>query len=93
MEQTTEKLCTNCKHFIQHYIIFKDKLKETFCGHCVKDINNLNRIHKRIINKQPCEFWESGENIKEERKRLISNEISRMCKLLESISLILNVDE
>ena len=94
MEQneTEEKLCTNCKHFIQHYTILRGKLKTSCCGHCRKLNLKPNQITKRIIDKTPCNSWER-EKRKEEAKQTFRKEVTYVKNLLEDIYRALQFDE
>ena len=57
-----EKVCYNCKYFIQHYIYDKNNKKFSSCnnGHCVK----LRTKNKKPKNKA-CEHFEQkkGEQV------------------------------
>lgn len=59
-----ERVCLNCKHFIQHYIPggfpYLENLVPINCGVCVY----ARRRHRKALQKG-CEHWESKTNIKE----------------------------
>jgi len=50
----TEKICENCKHFIQHYRKAKKNYYKINCGHCVYPL-----IKKREATHKACAHWKS----------------------------------
>lgn len=46
------KICENCKHFIQHYIELEEKYTTVFCGHCIYP-----RIKNRKPNEKACDHY------------------------------------
>ena len=94
LENTEEKLCSNCRFFYKHYVNVRGKFKETPCGHCGKNINmTLNDIKKRIENHTPCKRWESLTEREEADYRYMSFEIKRIKKVLEGILQTLQAHE
>ena len=91
MEQ--EKLCTNCKYFLQYYIFNGNKIKKSFYGQCYKLNIKPNQMYRRIVNNSHCENWEQNNDIADEMKNTLTQEIRKLVRLFKDISTILKLDE
>jgi len=88
MEKLNEnKICENCKFFLQHYVKTKLKLRPINCGQCVS-----NKYRGKLKNKKPsdtaCDFWENID-IKDETKEVIKTALKNMAKQINEIAFIL----
>lgn len=58
MRWYNEKICSNCKYFIQHYIKVNNKFVATYCGSCIRfcKVETLATVQdacKYFIDKEP----------------------------------------
>lgn len=85
-----DKLCKNCKHFYEHYVInVRGYLVNTNGGHCGQPYNYNKYIRG---NKEACKHWEADEEKIEKRTQYIKNTLMQMAKRIEDIALILKND-
>lgn len=92
-DKTEEKLCVNCKYFLQHYVNGNGHFEKTDCGHCVKRRFGLNRLEQLIKNKTACELWERETEKKDKRKRYVDYDIKRLINLLEDYVQLLKLED
>lgn len=87
-----EKICTNCRYFVQHYRKINTVFRRVFCGHCEK--RTLTPKEKRsfpsILN---CPVWEPIEIQLDERRQTIAQALLNIDERLKIISEILLDDE
>ena len=81
-----EKTCKNCRYYSQHYVKSRSSIHRVDCGHC------LNRNNSRLKPRGVCEYWESIEIKKEERKKAIKETLDFIAKKLDEIAMILKND-
>ena len=86
-----EKVCGNCKNYIQHYVIHKAHLLETH-GHCAKHKPNRNTIKLIDKKQQSCEKWECAENEKTKREESIIKTLREIKRQLTDVALILKAE-
>jgi len=91
MKNKSEKSCESCKFYSQHYVLQGLAYRPICCGLCLND-NNLNRQKKKIKTYDVCEYWESIEIKKEERKKAIKETLDFIAKKLDEIAMILKND-
>jgi len=51
-----QKVCCTCKHFRQHYLLFRGEYYPAWCGHCT-----LVRAKHRNPGQKGCENWTPGQ--------------------------------
>ncbi len=79
-----KKCCTNCKHFVQHYVLENlIRFKPLSCGHCVKD--SKNKLQKGFPENYICDSWEPTERKVEDRIKSIKEIVKHMDVRLEQI--------
>ena len=84
----TERTCMNCKNYVKHYIISKNKLK-VIDGHCAEyRVIRYNR-GKIFIPRQDCKYWEGGIAETEDRQARMARQIDEIQRTLTDIALIL----
>lgn len=83
-----EKVCGNCKNYIQHYVIHKAHLLETK-GHCTKCKPKANTITFIDKKQKSCEKWEHAEDEETKREESIIKTLREMKKQLSNIALLL----
>ena len=93
MENDQENTCENCKYFVQYYIKKKTIFYATFKGYCSN--SEILKIQKRkpFVMRKNCEYWESDESVKAERRQHIKHVLRNMCKQIHEIEMILKDDE
>ena len=89
-EINQEKLCGNCRYYLEHYIKQNTNYRKILCGHCTNR-NYFDGRKKRPL--ETCEYWETVEIKKEERKKRIKETLEFMAESLNQIVLILKDDE
>ncbi len=84
----TEKTCINCKNYVKHYIIVRNKLK-VIGGHCTE--HRVSRYYrgKIFIPRQDCKHWEGGTAETEDRQARMARQIDEIKSTLTDIALIL----
>lgn len=82
------KSCYNCKHFYQHYVMRKDKIRPIGCGHCLG-----RKIKVKELSKFPfeegCELWADNKAKVEERKEFLTDMLKAMAEQIHHIELML----
>ena len=77
--------CKNCKHFLQHYVIYKAKYQRTNWGHCSE------QLRKRRVKEYPfsecCKKWKA-KDIREERET-VENALKKACRALKQVAEII----
>lgn len=89
---TKFKKCLTCKYFLQHYIKKYSSFHEICCGHCVNRQLNGSRVRNKYELHANCEFWESNEEKKAERRENIKEVLANMQEHLSEIVSILKDD-
>ena len=84
--------CESCRYFLQHYIKKNTSFQRTRCGHCVNRQLNGSRVRKKYELHKNCEYWESNERQKEERREHIKEVLKDIEKHLNEIAIILKND-
>lgn len=91
MMENFKTTCEGCRYFFQHYAKCGSCLIAVKCGHCVNRV--LTPKEKRSFPYlHDCPQWEPAEIAKEERKRVIEDYLSSLCKRMEEIAFILTED-
>ena len=85
------KSCKNCRYYSQHYSIQGTRYNTVCCGHCMNR-DNKKRHCKKADPYEVCEYWESVEIQKEERKRSIKETLEFMAERLDEMAEILKDD-
>lgn len=85
--------CESCRYFLQHYIKRGTSFHDTRCGHCINRQLNSNKLKRKYDLQKNCEYWESNEEVKKERRELIKDTLRNMEKYLSEMLLILKEDE
>ena len=83
-----EKICKNCVHYQKHYSIYKTRLKEVG-GRCLHDKIYPYYHHRKFVARTDCQYWQSGETVRDERRDGIIKEICAIKRTLSDIALIL----
>lgn len=80
-----EKTCKNCKYYLCHYVIFKNRYNKTAFGHCI------NLFKKRRINNNAkrCKFWEYNTGTIEAQNKSVKDAIIRILQQFYELSLLL----
>jgi len=88
-----EKTCQNCKYFIAHYVLIKNKhLGKINCGHCACKRHSHEIMIKKLSSRTPCKNFEPAQEQTEENQSNIIEVLKKMQKSLNEIALILNKD-
>ena len=87
-----EKTCKNCRNYAVHYVKVDNYLLQLSTGHCA-NVKLFPRIKDRNKIVSNCQFWESIEIQKAERKKTIKQVLRDMEKSLRDIEAILQSDE
>lgn len=91
IEQPLKNSCTNCKHFIQHYSVYKAMLSKVHCGHC--RVRNIKPKEMRSFPfSDACELWECNAEAVEQNTRDLITVIENMNDRLELIYQFLKLD-
>lgn len=85
--------CESCKHFLQHYIFSGSTFKRTSFGHCINRKLNGSKVKNRYVLRENCEFWESDEGLKAERKESVKSVLADMVTHLAEIADFLRDDK
>ena len=51
----SEKLCQNCKYFLQHFTLDERKIFRVYCGHCT-----FSRARQKRPDAKACENFAAG---------------------------------
>lgn len=84
--------CLTCKYFLQHYVVDNSTFIKTNCGHCTNRQLNDSRVRNKYVLHENCEFWESNEEKKAERRENIKEVLANMEEHLSEIVSILKGD-
>ena len=91
MENTKEKSCRNCKSYLEHYIK-RNCSYVAIGGHCINRELNAKQSKYRYRLHDNCEYWESDDSKKAERREDIKTVLNEMNERLRQIKLILEDD-
>ncbi|MDE6598436.1 MAG: hypothetical protein K2K60_07335 [Clostridia bacterium] len=85
--------CENCRYYLAHYINRHGTYFKVASGHCTNRSLDLKESRKRIKKSLPCEFWQTIEIQKEERRESIKEVLRSMAQRLDEFIQILKDDE
>lgn len=92
-EKTIIKDCKNCKHYKEHYVLYRSIILMPIGGHCINPTLNPPSKHKKYKLYDNCEYWESNESVKAEKQKNIKELLSNIEKHLGYIEAALKLDE
>lgn len=80
-----EKLCLNCKHFVQHYHLnCLNRICPTNCGLCkLKKVNDKQR--KKSALDEACKLWETNEKDADSLEWTLENNLENIVEQLNKI--------
>lgn len=83
----------NCGHCLKHFINVKGKfITVNGCMHCVNAELKPYQIKRRMNNLEKCNLWIPMQIQIDKRKKLITEQLSRMAELIEDMAQILKED-
>jgi len=83
-----EKNCENCRHYYKHYFWYKDRLKETYSGHC-----QAYRVIKYVACNASCKKWEIAEAKQERQCEEFKRILKQAAKQINDIAMLLNAEK
>lgn len=83
--------CKNCRYYLEHYVKGLNYY-HAIGGHCINKPLNENKRRNRYELVEHCEYWESDEIKKLERKENIINTLRHMETHLSDIVQLLKDD-
>lgn len=84
-----EKICLNCKYFMQHYIKTNSGLSRTGCGHCV-NFSVRKKLTYKDFTERSCERWETAEPRFADLKKAFNLHFKYLVKRIELINYLID---
>ena len=85
---TNKHNCTNCKYYVEHYVIISSAQLMPIGGHCINKSAHT-RSFKTVDN---CNAWECNESILSARQNTMKELLRNIETRLQQIQLILKID-
>lgn len=89
----SKQVCTNCKHYKQHYIISSGAFMPIHKGHCTHAKTNIKISAKHVDKDEGCELWQSYELQKLEQQYMIEQKLADIHKKVwEMLEVLRNIE-